>query len=69
LEVAFASCRPVVKPKNVYDIFLMSHEVDMVEVRVFTLADVVTKFVIVESNVSHSGLPKPLYFEANRGEH
>lgn len=43
-----------------------SHEVDNLEIRWHELDPVVTKFVIVESNATFSGIPKLLYFSLNQ---
>ncbi len=51
----------------IWDTFLFSFELDVLEMRLATLAPVVDRFVLVESPVSHAGKPKPLYFEQNRG--
>jgi len=49
-----------------FDCFPMNNELDLVEVRLNTLSPVVEKFVIVESSYTHTGKPKPLYFNENR---
>ena len=45
---------------------MMNDELDVVEVRLNTLASVVEKFVIVEAPFTHSGKPKELTFENNK---
>ena len=42
----------------------MNSELDMLEVRLHEMNDVVDYFVIVESKVSHTNNPKPLYYKA-----
>ena len=44
----------------IYDCVLFSHELDMLEIRLNCLKDVVDEFIIVESDVTHSGKRKPL---------
>ena len=43
------------------DIILMNDEMDMLEYRLKLHRSIVTKFVIVESNLTFKGRPKPLY--------
>ena len=50
----------------VYDCFMFNNELDVLELRLTELEDVVDRFVLVEAAEAHSGLPKPLHFEANR---
>jgi len=45
---------------------IFSHELDMLEVHMAELDSVVDRFVIMESDVTYSGQPKPLYFKENR---
>lgn len=42
------------------------NELDVLEIRLATLDAVVDKHVIAESTRTHTGLPKPLYFQENR---
>ncbi len=42
------------------------NELDLLEVRLHSLAPYVHKFVLVESPVTHSGNSKPLFFEDNK---
>lgn len=51
--------------RKIYDLFLMSPELDWLEIRLNTLSPHVDYFVIVESNQTFAGLPKPLYLEEN----
>lgn len=48
---------------NVYDCFIFSNELDLLELRLNTLNDVVDRFVIVEGTKFHNGEPKPLFLE------
>lgn len=50
---------------RVYDAFIFSTELDLLEIRLATLNDVVDRFVIVEGTMTHAGQPKPLHFENN----
>ena len=50
---------------KIYDCFNFFNELDILEMRLNILYDVVDHFVIVESNVTHSGILKPFYFEDN----
>lgn len=44
---------------KVYDCFMFFNELDLLELRLQELWDTVDCFVIVESNISHAGNPKP----------
>ena len=48
-----------------YDCFSFFNELDLLEIRLNTLDKVVDKFVISESNFTHRGIPKPLYYKEN----
>jgi beta-1,4-mannosyl-glycoprotein beta-1,4-N-acetylglucosaminyltransferase len=50
----------------IYDCFNFFNELDILDLRLNTLNDVVDYFVIVESNVTHSGSNKPYYFWDNQ---
>ncbi len=54
------------KFSKVYDCFMFSHELDLLNLRLHELYDYVDYFIIVESSETHSGLPKPLYFRENQ---
>lgn len=49
----------------IYDCFMFSHELDILEVRLATLYDHIDYFVITESDISFSGNKKPLHFKNN----
>jgi len=51
---------------KIYDLFTFNNELDLLEIRLNELNDVVERFVICESTVTHSNQPKPLYFSNNR---
>jgi beta-1,4-mannosyl-glycoprotein beta-1,4-N-acetylglucosaminyltransferase len=50
---------------KVVDCFTFFNELDLLELRLRLLSDVVDKFVICESNMTHSGKVKPYYYEEN----
>jgi len=50
----------------IYDCFTFFNELDLLEVRLEELYPVIDKFVICESNITHSGNKKPLYFLDNK---
>ncbi|XP_076921106.1 uncharacterized protein LOC143582423 [Bidens hawaiensis] len=54
------------EPRNVYDAILFNNELDLLEIRWRELYPYVTKFIILESNMTFSGMPKPLTFYLNR---
>lgn len=51
---------------KIYDCFLFFNELDLLEIRLNILDPYVDYFVISEASVTHSGLPKPYYFEQNK---
>ena len=51
---------------KVFDCFTFFNEIDLLKIRLEYLYDHVDYFVISESNQTHSGHPKPLYFEDNK---
>ncbi|KAL1807284.1 hypothetical protein ACET3Z_030352 [Daucus carota] len=53
-------------PRRVYDAVLFSNEVDLLTIRWKELHPYVTEFVLLESNSTFTGLPKPLVFASNR---
>jgi len=53
----------------VFDCFTFFNELDLLEFRLRLLSDVVDKFVICESNYTHSGKLKPYYFEENKSRY
>jgi beta-1,4-mannosyl-glycoprotein beta-1,4-N-acetylglucosaminyltransferase len=50
----------------IYDGFLFFNELDLLELRLHELDSVVDKFVLLESTVTFTGKPKPLYFQDNK---
>ena len=51
---------------KIYDCFNFFNELDILEIRLNELYEYVDYFIIVESNVTHSGHEKPFYFELNK---
>ncbi len=51
---------------KIFDTFLFNNELDLLEVRLRLLYQYVDCFVIQESDYTHSGKLKPLYFDLNR---
>lgn len=49
-----------------YDCFSFYNELDLLEIRLNVLKDVVDKFVLAEATLTHTGQPKPLYYEENK---
>ncbi|GIU69779.1 MAG: hypothetical protein KatS3mg002_1015 [Candidatus Woesearchaeota archaeon] len=45
--------------------FLFFNELDILEIKLNELWNTVDAFIIQESSITHSGLPKPLYFKEN----
>jgi len=50
----------------VIDCFPFFNELDLLEIRLNSLAPYVDRFVLSECPVTHTGKPKPLYFEENK---
>ncbi|XP_031260156.1 uncharacterized protein LOC116118308 isoform X2 [Pistacia vera] len=53
-------------PRRVFDAVLFSNEVDILTIRWKELYPYITQFVLLESNSTFTGLPKPLLFSSNR---
>ncbi|CAM6111008.1 unnamed protein product [Calypogeia fissa] len=58
--------RPLYQPRRVFDAIIFSVELDLLEIRYKELLPFVTKFVLVESGQTFTGLPKSLFFAENR---
>lgn len=52
--------------RKVFDCFVFYNELDILEIRLHTLAPFVDHFVLVESPRTFTGQPKPLVFEENK---
>ena len=50
----------------IIDTFPFFNELDLLEIRLNELKDVVDVFVLTEATLTHSGKPKPLYFDDNK---
>lgn len=57
---------PRSKPRRVFDAIIFSNELDILEIRWRELHPYITKFVILESNTTFTGIPKPLFFASNQ---
>ncbi|KZV17807.1 hypothetical protein F511_01616 [Dorcoceras hygrometricum] len=55
-------------PRRVYDAVLFSNEVDILKIRWEELYPYVTEFVLLESNSTFTGLPKPYVFSSVRDQ-
>ncbi|KAL2335752.1 hypothetical protein Fmac_016965 [Flemingia macrophylla] len=53
-------------PRRVFDAVLFSNEVDILTIRWKEMHPYVTHYVVLESNSTFTGLPKPLIFASNR---
>ncbi|KAB1199377.1 Beta-1,4-mannosyl-glycoprotein 4-beta-N-acetylglucosaminyltransferase [Morella rubra] len=54
------------QPRRVFDAIIFSNELDILEIRWRELYPYVTKFIILESNTTFTGMPKPLFFDSNQ---
>ncbi|KAK1582409.1 hypothetical protein Q3G72_014655 [Acer saccharum] len=54
------------QPRCVFDGIIFSNELDILEIRCSELNPYDTKFVILESNTTFTGIPKPLFFSSNQ---
>lgn len=52
--------------RRVIDTFTFFNELPMLLLRLTELDDVVDTFILVEATITHSGLPKPLFFQENK---
>lgn len=52
----------------IYDCFQIANELEVLDIRLHELDDVVDKFILVESTVSHACKPKRLYYEENKSK-
>ncbi|KAA8530181.1 hypothetical protein F0562_004890 [Nyssa sinensis] len=55
-------------PRRVFDAVVFSNEVDILTIRWNELYPYMTQFVLLESNSTFTGLPKPYYFANNRDQ-
>ena len=53
----------------IYDCFTFFNELDLLEIRLNSMAPYVDRFVLCESPVTYSGKPKPLYFADNKSRY
>jgi beta-1,4-mannosyl-glycoprotein beta-1,4-N-acetylglucosaminyltransferase len=66
VQVTTAADRIMNGKSKVFDTFLFFNEFEILELRLNELFDVVDYFVILESNKTFAGKPKPYYFEENQ---
>ncbi len=57
---------PAARRARVFDAVPFFNELEMLEFRLNVLDEVVDRFVLVESTVTYSGLPKPLWYADHR---
>lgn len=50
---------------KIYDCFPFLNELDVLEIRFEELYNIVDRFIISEAHITHSGKPKPLFFNNN----
>ncbi|KAI8018779.1 Beta-1,4-mannosyl-glycoprotein 4-beta-N-acetylglucosaminyltransferase [Camellia lanceoleosa] len=55
-------------PRRVFDAVVFNNEVDILTIRWKELDPYITQFVLLESNSTFSGLPKPYFFATNRDQ-
>jgi hypothetical protein len=53
------------KPVKVFDLTCFAYELDVLEARMYEMAESVDLFVVQESTRNHRGLRKPLFFQEN----
>ncbi|BAT76327.1 beta-1,4-mannosyl-glycoprotein 4-beta-N-acetylglucosaminyltransferase [Vigna umbellata] len=53
------------EPRRIFDAVIFSNELDLLEIRWRELFPYVSKFVILESNTTFTGIPKRLFFASN----
>ncbi|KAK7292048.1 hypothetical protein RIF29_07687 [Crotalaria pallida] len=54
------------QPRRIFDAIIFSNELDMLEIRWHEMYPYVSKFLILESNTTFTGIPKPHFFALNR---
>lgn len=54
------------RSRKIFDCFIFYNELDLLEIRLNTLSELVDYFVLVESTVTFTGKPKPLFYENNK---
>lgn len=53
----------------IYDCFTFYNELEVLDIRLHELDRVVDKFVLLESTVTHTNNPKPLYYQLNKSRY
>lgn len=51
---------------SLVDCFSFFNELELLDIRLYELAPIVSKFVLVEATMTHQGHPKVLYFDENK---
>jgi beta-1,4-mannosyl-glycoprotein beta-1,4-N-acetylglucosaminyltransferase len=54
--------------RKVYDLFMLNTELDWLEIRLHELASQVDYFVILESPITFTGLPKKMFYQENKSQ-
>ncbi|PIA60079.1 hypothetical protein AQUCO_00400750v1 [Aquilegia coerulea] len=54
------------EPRRVFDAIIFNNELDLLEIRWRELLPYVSKFIILESTTTFTGISKPLFFAENR---
>ncbi|XP_043703058.1 beta-1,4-mannosyl-glycoprotein 4-beta-N-acetylglucosaminyltransferase-like [Telopea speciosissima] len=54
------------QPRLIFDAIIFSNELDLLEIRWQELMPYVSRFIILESKTTFTGIPKPLFFSENR---
>lgn len=54
------------QPRRIFDVIIFNNELDILEIRWRELYPYISKFVILESKTTFTGIPKPLFFTSNR---
>jgi beta-1,4-mannosyl-glycoprotein beta-1,4-N-acetylglucosaminyltransferase len=57
----------MLRMSKVFDCFTFFNELDLLEIRLHEHEPIVDRFVLAEATRTHTGHPKPLYFQENRG--
>lgn len=52
--------------RRIFDCFIFYNELDILDIRLHTLAPLVDRFVLVESTHTFTGQPKPLFYAENK---
>lgn len=53
------------QPRRIYDLIMLNNELDWLEIRLSTMSAHVSHFIVLESPITFTGLPKPLTLREN----